>query len=458
MKKAIALAMASVMAAGLLAGCGGSAANSTAASSEAASSEAASTSTEAATEAHTINTTDPITLTISWWGGDARQAAYEAACKAFTEKYPNITVECTYGPWNGWEEAQSTALAAGNAADVMQVNWNWLFQYSGKGQSFVNLNDYSDVLDLTQFPSNALDACTVANSLQAVPVAMAGRIFYWNMATFKKAGLDHYPTTEQELLDAAKTFQEKLGDDYYPLAATTLDRMIMMTFYLESKYGEPWVTDSTLNYTVEQLREGLEWIQSLEDNHVMPDLKTMNAAGDKNITDGQAWITGKYAGIFTWDSSALSSSQNLPDDAEFVVGDEIKWGEAANGGFAKVSMGMAVTQSCEHPVEAAALIDFLWNGEGAAIMGSECGIPASKAGLAAAQSAGAVKELVAEANGKVMAFVSNQLDPLFESNDLKATGTGIYQEVFDTLDYDNVSGADLVDTLLDGMESVGYTV
>lgn len=121
----------------------------------------------------------------------------------------------------------------------MQVNWNWLFQYSGKGQSFVNLNDYSDVLDLTQFPSSALDACTVANSLQAVPVAMAGRIYYWNMATFKKAGLDHYPTTEQELLDAAKTFQEKLGDDYYPLAAGPLDRMIMMTFYLESKYGEP---------------------------------------------------------------------------------------------------------------------------------------------------------------------------------------------------------------------------
>ena len=92
MKKAIALAMASVMAAGLLAGCGGSAANSTAASSEAASSEAASTSTEAATEAHTINTTDPITLTISWWGGDARQAAYEAACAVvnFTWSAPRM--------------------------------------------------------------------------------------------------------------------------------------------------------------------------------------------------------------------------------------------------------------------------------------------------------------------------------------------------------------------------------
>ena len=103
-------------------------------------------------------------------------------------------------------------------------------------------------------------------------------------------------------------------------------------------------------------------------------------------------------------------------------------------------MGMAITKTCKNPAEAATLIEYLWNGDGAAIMGSECGVPASKA------------------NGKVMNFVSCQLDPLFESSDLKATGTGIYQEVFDTVDYDNKSGADVVDTLLDGMSAVGYTV
>ena len=352
----------------------------------------------------------------------------------------------------GCDEKQSTALAADQGSDVMQVNWNWLFQYSGKGQSFVNLNDYSDVLDLTQFPSSALDACTVANSLQAVPVAMAGRIYYWNMATFKKAGLDHYPTTEQELLDAAKTFQEKLGDDYYPLAAGPLDRMIMMTFYLESKYGEPWVTDSTLNYTVEQLQEGLEWIQSLEDNHVMPDLKTMNAAGDKTITDGQAWITGKYAGIFTWDSSALSASQNLPDDAEYVVGDEIKWGEAANGGFSKVSMGMAVTQSCEHPVEAAALINFILNEkEGASIMGTQCGMVCSKAGQEYAKEAGAVNELILEANTKVMAFVDQPFDPCYESTSLKDETNGVYGDVFEGFSYDQYDSAEAAQILYDGI-------
>jgi len=105
------------------------------------------------------------------------------------------------------------------------------------------------------------------------------------------------------------------------------------------------------------------------------------------------------------------------------------------------------------------LINFLLNEEkGASIMGSECGIPASKAGLAAAQAAGAVKDLVAEANAKVMAFTTNKLDPLFENNDLKASGTGIYQEVFDNIDYGDQTPEEAVETLLDGMESVGYTI
>ena len=60
------------------------------------------------------------------------------------------------------------------------------------------------------------------------------------------------------------------------------------------------------------------------------------------------------------------------------MGEEIKFGDY-NGGFSKVSMGLAITKTCEHPAEAATLINFLLNETaGAEIMGSECGIPASK--------------------------------------------------------------------------------
>ena len=405
----------------------------------------------------------PVSMTISWWGGDSRHEAYQNAIKEFQAEHSNITIEPTFAAWSGWEEKMAAAFIAGNAQDVCQVNWNWLYNYSADGSKFVDLNTVSNFLDLTQWDKAAMDACYVANSQQCVPVSMTGRIFFWNMTTFNKAGITEVPKTLDDLMAAGKAFQDKLGADYYPLHLGAYDRMILMVFYLESKYGKDWADPitSTLNYTEDEIAEGLSFIKSLVDGHVMMNLKDYYSANSDTAThQSNEWITGKIAGIFEWDSAATKYSSALDDDNKdgFTVGEEIKFGDY-NGGFSKVSMGLAITKTCEHPAEAATLINFLLNEEkGASIMGSECGIPASKAGLAAAQAAGAVKELVAEANGKVMAFVSNQLDPLFESNDLKATGTGIYQEVFDTLDYDNASGADLVDTLLDGMESVGYTV
>ena len=446
-----------VGAAGLLAACGGNSAASGSAASTASSAPAAS-----ADESLALSD-GPVSMTISWWGGDSRHEAYQNAIKEFQAEHTNITIEPTFAAWSGWEEKMAAAFIAGNAQDVCQVNWNWLYNYSADGSKFVDLNTVSKFLDLTQWDAAAMDACYVANSQQCVPVSMTGRIFFWNMTTFNKAGITEVPKSLDDLMAAGKAFKEKLGDDYYPMHLGAYDRMILMVFYLESKYGKDWAdpTTSTLNYDADQIAEGIDFIKSLVEGHVIMSLPTYYGSnGDNAAHQSTEWITGKLAGCFEWDSSATKYADALDEEnkAGFTVGEEIKFGDY-NGGFSKVSMGLAITKTCEHPAEAATLINFLLNEEkGASIMGSECGIPASKAGLAAAQSAGAVKELVAEANGKVMAFVSNQLDPLFESNDLKATGTGIYQEVFDTLDYDNASGADLVDTLLDGMESVGYTV
>ena len=451
------MATGAVGAAGLLAACGSKPAASSTASSVASQAPAAS-----ADESLALSD-GPVNLSISWWGGDSRHAAYQSALEAFKAEHSNITVEPTFAAWSGWEEKMAAAFIAGNAQDVCQVNWNWLYNYSADGSKFVDLNTASKFIDLTQWDAAAMDACYVANSQQCVPVSMTGRIFFWNMTTFNKAGITEVPKSLDDLMAAGKTFQEKLGDDYYPMHLGAYDRMILMVFYLESKYGKDWAdpVTSTLNYTEEEIAEGLAFIKSLVDGHVMMNLKNYYAANSDTAThQTNEWITGKIAGIFEWDSAASKYSAALDDEnkAGFTVGEEIKFGDN-NGGFSKVSMGLAIAKTCKNVAEAATLINFLLNEEkGASIMGSECGIPASKAGLKFAQDAGAVKELVAEANAKVMAFTTNKLDPLFENNDLKASGTGIYQEVFDNIDYGDQTPEEAVETLLDGMESVGYTI
>ena len=449
------LATGAVGAAGLLAACGGNSASSTA--SSVASAPAAS-----ADESLALSD-GPVSMTISWWGGDSRHAAYQDAIKEFEAEHSNITIEPTFAAWSGWEEKMAAAFIAGNAQDVCQINWNWLYNYSADGSKFVDLNTVSNFLDLTQFDQAALDACTVANAQQCVPVSMTGRIFFWNMTTFNKAGITEVPKTLDDLKAAGKAFQEKLGNDYYPMHLGAYDRMILMVFYLESKYGKDWAdpTTSTLNYSEDEIAEGLNFIKSLVDDHVMMNLKDYYSANSDTAThQSNEWITGKIAGIFEWDSAASKYASALDDDNKdgFTVGEEIKFGDF-NGGFSKVSMGLAITKTSQYVAESATLINFLLNEEkGASIMGSECGVPASKAGLAAAQAAGAVKDLVADANSKVMAFTTNKLDPLFENNDLKASGTGIYQEVFDSIDYGDETPESAVSALLEGMEGVGYTI
>ena len=449
------LATGAVGAAGLLAACGGNSASSTA--SSVASAPAAS-----ADESLALSD-GPVSMTISWWGGDSRHAAYQDAIKEFQAEHSNITVEPTFAAWSGWEEKMAAAFIAGNAQDVCQVNWNWLYNYSADGSKFVDLNTVSNFLDLTQWDESAMNACYVANAQQCVPVSMTGRIFFWNMTTFNKAGITEVPKTLDDLKAAGKAFQEKLGNDYYPMHLGAYDRMILMVFYLESKYGKDWAdpTTSTLNYSEDEIVEGLNFIKSLVDDHVMMNLKDYYSANSDTAThQSNEWITGKIAGIFEWDSAASKYASALDDDNKdgFTVGEEIKFGDF-NGGFSKVSMGLAITKTSQYVAESATLINFLLNEEkGASIMGSECGIPASKAGLAAAQAAGAVKDLVADANSKVMAFTTNKLDPLFENNDLKASGTGIYQEVFDSIDYGDETPESAVSALLEGMEGVGYTV
>lgn len=182
---------------------------------------------------------EEVTLKFSWWGGDSRHEATEKAIEAFMAKYPNIKVEAEYGAWNGWEEKQALAIQGGNAADVMQINWNWITSYSGNGKNFVNLNDYSDVIDLTQFDQDVLDQCKIDDKLMAVPISLTGRLFYWNKTTFDEVGCD-IPTDEASLLAAGEAFKAK-GDDYYPLALGEYDRQIFLVYYLESKYGKPWV-------------------------------------------------------------------------------------------------------------------------------------------------------------------------------------------------------------------------
>ena len=282
---------------------------------------------------------------------------------------------------------------------------------------------------------------------------MTGRIFYWNKTSFEKAGLA-VPTTLADLMAAGPVFAEKLGDDCYPLALGAYDKMILMVYYLESVYGKDWVADGQLNYTVEEIAKGLEFIQSLEDNHVIPTAQTLTGDGADSLDKNPKWMEGKYAGIFEWDSSASKFEKALSEGQEFIVGNYFADMGEYHGGFTKVSLAFAIANTAADKQAAAQLIEFLLNSdEGAKLMNSQRGIPLSKKANELCAQEGLLNAKVAEANAKVLDWCSNKLDPKFESSALK-NSDGVYYDAMDGLSYKDYSIEEAAEVLYEGITEV----
>ncbi|WP_026652850.1 ABC transporter substrate-binding protein [Butyrivibrio proteoclasticus] len=450
MKKLTATIMTGLMATSLLAGCGGTTTETTQNTDSQPSSEKTTEAAPAAdqqADSGSADSYESCTLTFDWWGGDARHEATIAAIEAFEAKYPGITIEYNYGAWSDWETAKASEYLSGTNPDVQQVNADWIGKYDADCTTYLDLNTVSDVLDLTQYDASTLAFTQDSKGGQAaIPIALTGRTFYWNKATFEAAGLST-PTTLAELEAAGPIFKEKLGDNYYPLVLTEYDRAIMLAFYTQAQTGEP-IIDQNGNFTLtqDQVKDALTWITSLEENHVIPTIEYYDGEGAESIDKSARWIGGEYAGCFTWDSSPSSLQNALPNPDDFEVGCELMdTGKAGSGCYVKVSQMFAISAKTEHPHEAALFLNYILNDEeGAKLMGTQRGIPESKAAYAVCEAEGAIDPVVAAAHKSVMDSNPMYWNPLFDDSSLKGD-TAVYNTLFENLSYGVRDGSYSID-------------
>ncbi|SFG53860.1 ABC transporter substrate-binding protein [Oribacterium sp. WCC10] len=432
-----------------LAACGGSSTAPTEAA-KAEATTAATTAAETVANAAAENGGD-VNLRISWWGGDSRHNATLKMLDEYMAANPNVKVESEYGAWSGWQDKIATQIAGNSEPDLFQINWNWLWQFSADGTRFADLKDLTD-FDLSQYDQSLLDLMTIDGHVLGVPVSSTGRVFYWNKATFEKAGLE-VPTSFADILAAGPVFKEKLGDDYYPLAAGTYDLVILLTYYMQEKYNKQWVVDGQLNYTVDELADGFDFLKSLEENHVIPTQEKLTGDGADSLDKNPNFIDGHYAGLVEWDSSIKKLVDALDSDQELVIGEyPADYGTPAT--VYKVSMGFAISPNSANKEEAAKLLQYMFNGDGVETLALERGVPASKAAQEKLSASGALSGLTYEANQAASANAPFQLSPYYEDAALKDSAEGAYQEIMNDMSYDGVDSKELAQSLIDAVNEV----
>ena len=322
-------------------------------------------------------------LRMSWWGGNSRHEATNAAVDAFEKANPDIIVKTEYTGWTGHLERLTTQIAGNTEPDVMQTNWNWMPIFSARGDGFKDLLQYGDVLDLSQFDPSALALGTNNGKLNGIPVSMTARVFYYNKDIWAKAGLA-YPKTWDELMAAGQVFKQKLGDDYYPLVLEGRDVLALNRSFMVQKYGIPMIDDKKKKfaYNDKQMLEFFQIYADMVKNHVAPSSKYIASFGAANMYENKPWINGQWAGLYMWNTAAGKYNDNLQPPMSMEIGDyPMMPGSKDAGLFYKPSLMFSIGKNSKHPKEAAALINFLLNEKaGVELMGLARGVPLSDKG------------------------------------------------------------------------------
>ncbi|MBR1824682.1 MAG: carbohydrate ABC transporter substrate-binding protein [Ruminococcus sp.] len=358
--------------------------------------------------------TEQATISLSWWGNDARHEYTIEAVEKFQILHPEIKVRINYSEWSGYESRSRVQMISKTESDVMQINFNWLDEYSPDGEGYYDINKLTDIVDLSSFSEDMLKYGTVNGKLNGIPIAMNCMSVYINKTIYEQYGLE-VPRTWDDFFAAAKLMKK---DGIFPLSGGSKQMWLFCMSYVEQKSGKKFITDDKkLGFGRDEIKMMIEMYCKLVEEKVMPPIEQYERI---NVNDG------KYAGIVAWVSDAINYCGTAIESgydytvADYTAIDPAKTGE---GWTAKPATLYAVSANTEHPKEAAMLLDYLLNSkETALLQGVEKGIPLSVSARKYLEEAGQLSGLQYDASQ----LMENNpritpMDPFVEKNETYET-------------------------------------
>lgn len=128
----------------------------------------------------------------------------------FEAEHPGTTVRWVDVPWAAMESKILTAVSAGTAPDVVNLNPNFAAQLAGRGV-WLNLDQQLTESDRALYLPKIWQANTLEGQTFALPWYLTTRIAIYNQDLLDAAGITTPPTTYAELAAAAKTIHTATG-------------------------------------------------------------------------------------------------------------------------------------------------------------------------------------------------------------------------------------------------------
>lgn len=360
-------------------------------------------------------------LRMSWWGGDDRHTATQAALEACGAKHGH-EISAEFTGFDGYLEKLTTQMAGGTEADIVQVNWPWMPLFSRDGTGFADLATL-EAIDLSQWSEAQLAATTGGGHVHALPVSTSGRVFFFNTTTLAEAGIEP-PTTWEGFFSAAATLRETMGEEYRLFNAVKETAQLLVTLHAVQQTGKDLVDPETnrVAWSVEDLADAIAFYGRMVETGAVMSMEDEAAEGNVNLYEKQAWSQGRIAGSYEWDSTYNKYADPL---AEGQVIDSfpplMTEGAVTEGIYRKPSMVFAVSRNADDPEAAAQILNCLLNEpEGIDALGDTRGVPASAVAAERLIEAGTLNPEIVKASNIVAEAEGPTVSPFNEHPEIRS--------------------------------------
>ncbi|MGN8027454.1 ABC transporter substrate-binding protein [Microbacterium sp. 22242] len=314
------------------------------------------------------------TISVTFWGGDARVQKTQEAIAAFEKKYPNITVKPQYTDWNGYWDQLATATAGGDMPDVVQMDELYLASYGNRGALY-DLNKLN--VDMTHVAASARDTGKVNGAQYADPIGVAVYAIVANKDLFDKYGValpDDKTWTWDDYAKVADELTQKSGGAIHGTDQIGGFDAGSAKYWARSDGGELFGKDDKVTLNPKSLAKMWQFELDLQKSGGMLSSSAITESFGAGIS-GNSLATNKVAMGVAYNTQltalAKSSGQNL-----VLLQPPAPKGVHPNS--YKPSMYWSVSAKTKHPAEAAAFVDYLLNDADAAkILLTERGVPAN---------------------------------------------------------------------------------
>ena len=203
-------------------------------------------------------------------------AGQEEIAQLFTDRNPHIAITVELVGFGDYWTALQTAIAGGDAPDIVWMNGPNLRSFVGNG-TLLPITDLvaRDGVDLSPFPQPMVDLYTVDGELYGISKDFDTIGLYYNIAMFDEAGLD-YPDetwTWDDLKDAARALTT---DDVWGLSASLWNQMVYFPMIYQNG-GEILSPDgNTALYAEPENCAVFEFLYSFHTEGLSPDQATLD--------------------------------------------------------------------------------------------------------------------------------------------------------------------------------------